>query len=114
LTLKITSPGVPDFYRGTDVWDLSLADPDNRRTVDFSHRIDMLDGLKRSADPTELLNSWEDGRLKLYVTWNLLNFRRAHAKLFLEGEYVPLKVTGSRADHVIAFCRRIHNDWCVV
>jgi (1->4)-alpha-D-glucan 1-alpha-D-glucosylmutase len=114
LVLKITSPGVPDFYRGTDVWDLSLADPDNRRPVDFASRIAMFAGLQKKTNPRQLLKSLGDGRLKLYITWKLLNFRRAHRDLFLEGEYVPLSVTGARADHVIAFARRIHDDWCVV
>jgi (1->4)-alpha-D-glucan 1-alpha-D-glucosylmutase len=114
LVLKITSPGVPDFYRGTDVWNFSLADPDNRRPVNFSQRIAMLEDLKNKANPRELLRCWEDGRLKLFVTWKLLNFRRTHADLFTEGDYTPLAVTGSRASHVIAFSRRVHNDSCIV
>jgi (1->4)-alpha-D-glucan 1-alpha-D-glucosylmutase len=114
LALKITSPGIPDFYRGTEVWDLSLADPDNRRPVDFASRIAMLAALHKEATPHQLLKSWADGRLKLYVTWKLLNFRREHGDLFLQGEYIPLSVTGSRADHLIAFARHIHEDWCVV
>src|SRR5262249_19116035 len=114
VVLKITSPGVPDFYRGTDLWDLSLADPDNRRPVDFSLRMEMLRELKSETSPANLLTSWADGRLKLFVTWKLLNFRREHPNLFLEGEYIPLSVTGPSADHVIAFARRLHEDWCVV
>jgi len=114
LVLKITSPGIPDFYRGTDFWDLSLADPDNRRPVDFVCRIQMLEQLKAHADPGELFESWPDGRLKLFVTWKLLNFRREHSDLFLHGEYIPLRVTGPRVDHVIAFARRLHDDWCIV
>jgi (1->4)-alpha-D-glucan 1-alpha-D-glucosylmutase len=114
LVLKITSPGVPDFYRGTDIWDLSLADPDNRRPVDFSSRVEMLTTLKKKVSPGQLLKSWADGRLKLYLTWKLLNFRRAHSDLFLQGEYIPLQVTGARADHIIAFARHVHDEWCVV
>jgi (1->4)-alpha-D-glucan 1-alpha-D-glucosylmutase len=114
LVIKITAPGIPDFYRGTEVWDLSLVDPDNRRPVAFSSRIEMLEELKKHSNPRELLKHWTDGRLKLYVTWKLLNFRREHSNLFLHGEYIPLRVAGSRADHVIAFARRLHSDWCVI
>jgi len=114
LVLKITSPGIPDFYRGTDAWDFSLADPDNRRPVDFSARIEMLEQLKNHADPRELLKCWADGRLKVYVTWKSLNFRREHSDLFLHGEYIPLRVEGPRANHLIAFARRLHDDWCVI
>ena len=114
LVIKITAPGIPDFYRGTEVWDLSLVDPDNRRPVDFSSRIEMLEELKKHSNPGELLKHWTDGRLKLYVTWKLLNFRREYSNLFLHGEYIPLRVAGSRADHVIAFARRLHSDWCVI
>jgi (1->4)-alpha-D-glucan 1-alpha-D-glucosylmutase len=114
LVLKITSPGIPDVYRGTDLWDLSLADPDNRRPVDFSSRVEILGTLKTRANPRQLLKSWADGRIKLYITWKLLSFRRAHTDLFLEGEYIPLRVTGPRNDHIIAFARHVHSDWCVV
>ena len=114
LVLKITSPGVPDFYRGTEIWDLSLSDPDNRRPIEFSSRIQMLENLKKNAEPQNLLKDVADGRLKLYVTWKLLNFRRRHSHLFLRGEYIPLRVTGSRANNVIAFARHLHDDWSVV
>ncbi|HSU89791.1 MAG TPA: malto-oligosyltrehalose synthase, partial [Terriglobia bacterium] len=99
LVLKITSPGVPDFYRGTDVWDLSLADPDNRRPVDFNSCVSMLAELKNEAKPADLLTHWTDGRLKLWATWKLLNFRRDYPDLFLHGEYIPLHVSGPGADH---------------
>ena len=114
VVLKVTSPGIPDFYRGTEVWDLSLADPDNRRPVDFASRIQMLEQLKTRANLRKLLKDWTDGRLKLYVTCKLLNFRREYSDLFLRGEYIPLRVKGSRADHIIAFARKLHDDWCVV
>jgi (1->4)-alpha-D-glucan 1-alpha-D-glucosylmutase len=114
LILKNSSPGVPDFYRGTDLWDLSLADPDNRRPVDFAARTEMLRSLKDHADPAELLKNWRDGRMKMYITWKALQFRRAHADLFREGEYVPLHVTGTKENHVIAFARRYRDQWTVV
>jgi (1->4)-alpha-D-glucan 1-alpha-D-glucosylmutase len=114
LILKIASPGVPDFYRGTDVWDLSLADPDNRRPVDFAARTEMLRSLKEHSDPAELLKNWRDGRMKLYITWKALQFRRSHADLFREGEYLPLHVAGAKENHIIAFVRRYRDQWCVV
>ena len=114
LILKIASPGVPDFYRGTDVWDLSLADPDNRRPVDFAARTEMLRCLKEHSDPTELLKNWRDGRMKLYTTWKALQFRRSHADLFREGEYLPLHVAGAKENHIIAFVRRYRDQWCFV
>jgi (1->4)-alpha-D-glucan 1-alpha-D-glucosylmutase len=115
LVLKITSPGAPDFYRGTELWDLSLADPDNRRPVDFTSRIEMLRGLKQEdVRPAELLKNWHSGRIKIFTTWKALEFRRAHIDLFREGEYIPLRVTGALENHIIAFARRLHGQWCVV
>jgi (1->4)-alpha-D-glucan 1-alpha-D-glucosylmutase len=120
LLLKITSPGVPDFYQGTELWDFSLVDPDNRRPVDFTKRARLLKELKRhqskSADTLvhDLLVHWEDGRIKLYVTYKALNFRREHSELFLEGEYIPLSSSGTKQDHVIAFLRRYGDKWALV
>jgi (1->4)-alpha-D-glucan 1-alpha-D-glucosylmutase len=113
VVLKITSPGVPDFYRGTEMWDLSLADPDNRRPVDFSVRVAALEELKLLSDPGDLLQNWSDGRIKMFLTWKALNFRRDHSELFLDGEYVPLTVKGARANHIIAFARRLKNQWSI-
>ena len=118
--LKATSPGVPDFYQGTELWDLSLVDPDNRRPVDFQKRIGLLDGLlKQEAKgqpllAQQLLNSWEDGRVKLYVTYKALNARKAYQDLFLEGDYIPLQVQGQRQEHVCAFARRRGKTWALI
>jgi (1->4)-alpha-D-glucan 1-alpha-D-glucosylmutase len=114
LILKVTSPGVPDFYRGTEVQDLSLADPDNRRPVDFTARVEMLRELKDHANPADLLKTWRDGRMKMYVLWKSLEFRRSHPDLFREGEYIPLHVTGPREQHIVALARRWRDQWCVV
>jgi (1->4)-alpha-D-glucan 1-alpha-D-glucosylmutase len=111
--LKITAPGVPDFYQGTEVWNLSLVDPDNRRPVDYLHLQRLLASL-REAGSGEQLSSFvdglmqqaEDGRIKLYVAGRALTFRRAHAELFARGEYLPLPATGARAQNVIAFARK--------
>jgi (1->4)-alpha-D-glucan 1-alpha-D-glucosylmutase len=105
LTLKATLPGVPDFYQGTEFWDLSLVDPDNRRAVDFDARRTALDAL-HNPDWNELARTWPDGRLKLAWTRHLLERRNEFAETFAEGDYQPLQVHGAHADHVIAFARR--------
>src|SRR5438094_6126118 len=72
--LKLTSPGVPDIYQGTEIWDYSLVDPDNRRPVDYAHRREMLDALP-GATPDELKEKWLDGRIKLFLTQRVLQLR---------------------------------------
>ena len=118
--LKITSPGVPDFYQGTELWDFSLVDPDNRRPVDFEKRIHLLDELKsREAEGQEalledLVSNWQDGRIKLYLIRKALNFRLAHKELFAAGDYIPLEGAGQRRERVVAFARRRRNQWAIV
>jgi len=102
LALKLTLPGVPDFYQGTELWDLSLVDPDNRRPVDFAARRALLEGYPSWRD---LLETWQDGRIKLALMCRLLAIRRTHADLFRNGDYVPLLVEGEHARHVIGFAR---------
>jgi len=110
--VKLASPGVPDIYQGQEIWDFSLVDPDNRRPVDYALRQRMLDGLRermggdRTALCRELVEGWEDGRIKLYVTHVALCAREEHEAAFTGGEYLPLAVTGARAEHVLAFARR--------
>ena len=103
--LKLTSPGVPDFYQGNEIWDFSLVDPDNRRPVDYEQRRKMLDSLGETT-PEELLSGWQDGRIKLFLTQRLLVFRRENPALFAQGSYEPLLVTGEFADSCIAFARK--------
>jgi (1->4)-alpha-D-glucan 1-alpha-D-glucosylmutase len=105
LALKVAMPGVPDFYQGTELWDLSLVDPDNRRPVDFLARADALAGLSARAEMRTLAEAWPDGRIKLALTHRLLAFRRSLADVFARGDYRPLRVTGEHRDHVIAFAR---------
>jgi (1->4)-alpha-D-glucan 1-alpha-D-glucosylmutase len=105
VVLKITVPGVPDFYQGNEAWDFSLVDPDNRRPVDYERRKEMLASLERTPSPAELLENWKDGRIKLFVTQRLLHFRRENAALFRDGGYVPLSVRGEFAESAIAFAR---------
>jgi (1->4)-alpha-D-glucan 1-alpha-D-glucosylmutase len=115
LALKLMSPGVPDIYQGQEIWDFSLVDPDNRRPVDFHLRRTMLAQLQavlaggdaaRLRVAEQLARSPRDPRLKLFVTWQLLQFRRRHARLFQLGSYVPLEAEGSKAEHVCAFAWR--------
>ncbi len=106
--LKCTSPGVPDFYQGTELMDLSLVDPDNRRPVDYTLRRKLLDEVSREH-PTNLLSQVEDGRMKLFAIRSLLRFRRDHQSLFAEGDYQPLEVEGPLRERVIAY-RRTHKD----
>jgi (1->4)-alpha-D-glucan 1-alpha-D-glucosylmutase len=117
--LKITSPGVPDFYQGTELWDFSLVDPDNRRPVDFPERSSLLDQIslpetKNSGQfVRKLLSSWTDGRVKLYTTHQELELRRERQELFSQGEYIPLEASGERAKHVCAFARRLGDAWAL-
>jgi (1->4)-alpha-D-glucan 1-alpha-D-glucosylmutase len=109
--IKATSPGVPDFYQGTDFWDLSLVDPDNRRAVDFDARTA---ALEHSPDIKTLLRNWRDGRIKQAVIARCLAGRLAHERLFASGEYIPLIPHGPVADHLIAYARRTERDFAVI
>jgi len=113
--LKVAVPGIPDFYQGTELWSLSLVDPDNRRPVDFARRQTLLDSLAaRIADRpdgleqlgAELLETWPDGRIKLYVTQRALTLRRERESLFRSGSYAPLSASGERAEHLVGLARR--------
>jgi (1->4)-alpha-D-glucan 1-alpha-D-glucosylmutase len=118
--LKMTSPGVPDLYQGAELWRLSLTDPDNRRPVSFPKRVAFLHELENmglGSSPqrfSELLASWEDGRLKLWLTKCVLNFRKTHRALFLRGAYVPIQPQGHHRESVCAFARAAANDWAIV
>jgi (1->4)-alpha-D-glucan 1-alpha-D-glucosylmutase len=120
LILKITSPGVPDSYQGTELWNLNLTDPDNRRPVDFRIRIDALEALKsqgpelRDSCLTDLLSGWHNGRLKLYLTARLLTFRRSNPELFSAGCYRPISVSGEHGNSIFAFARHLNNQWLIV
>jgi (1->4)-alpha-D-glucan 1-alpha-D-glucosylmutase len=111
--VKLTAPGVPDFYQGTELWDLSLVDPDNRRPVDWAERRRLLDELltavaaapDRAALAHELAKSRTDARVKLFVIHEGLHFRRAHRALYEAGAYQPLEARGAWAEHVGAFAR---------
>ncbi|NIQ93330.1 MAG: malto-oligosyltrehalose synthase [Desulfuromonadales bacterium] len=110
--VKITAPGVPDFYQGTEFWDLSLVDPDNRRPVDYATRQEALREISATAAGeipgliARLLDTREDGRIKLFLMHRALAVRRKHQLLFSHGEYRPLRVSGAKGEHVIAFARQ--------
>lgn len=117
--LKILSPGVPDFYQGTELWDLNFVDPDNRRPVNFAHRARLLEEIKRQEKEDgrsflrDLLSHMEDGRVKLYVVYKTLGFRRAQPELVQSGAYVPLAAAGKGREHLCAFARRNVDRWAV-
>jgi (1->4)-alpha-D-glucan 1-alpha-D-glucosylmutase len=105
ITLKAMLPGVPDFYQGTELWDFSLVDPDNRRPVDFAERAGRLDALEK-PHWDRLTEKWPSGHLKLAWTRHLLKLRTELADVFTGGDYAPLEVSGPQRDHFIAFARR--------
>ncbi|WP_276496591.1 malto-oligosyltrehalose synthase [Pontibacter litorisediminis] len=118
--LKITCPGVPDVYQGSELWDLSLVDPDNRRPVDYDLRRRYLQELQQAGEHSEaklheeLLHHPEDGKVKLYVLHKALTTRRELQTLFDKGEYVPLQVQGPRQAHVLSFARHHQGQWALV
>ncbi len=113
ITLKAMMPGVPDFYQGTERWDFSLVDPDNRRPVDFAERARHLNVLE-TPDWGQLAGNWPNGHLKHAWTRHLLELRAELADVFTGGEYEPLNVSGPQGDHFIAFARRRGRDAAIV
>ena len=117
--IKLTSPGLPDIYQGTELWDFSLVDPDNRRPVDYAQRRTMLEDLQAlDTAPAgvllthlaDLVERMEDGRIKLYLVWRTLQARLDHCRLFQSGDYQPLTMAGKAADEVCAFSRQYGNE----
>jgi (1->4)-alpha-D-glucan 1-alpha-D-glucosylmutase len=119
MLLRLTIPGVPDTYQGMEFWDDSLVDPDNRRPVDFVRRAEGLNALQgldegqRHEAVRDMAANWPDGRLKQYLLWQTLQLRHNQPDLFLRGTYLPLRVTGPRAAHVLAFAR-VHGNTAIV
>lgn len=111
--LKMTSPGVPDFYQGTELWDLSMVDPDNRRPVDYGVRQRLLAEMKKKYEGSQgggvffsqLLLDQQPGGMKMFLTWRTLNFRKLHHEVFERGNYIPLTADGREQEHVCAFAR---------
>jgi len=115
VLLKTTVPGVPDFYQGTELWDLSFVDPDNRRSVDYKMRNDTLQSIE--GKKIDLLDYWhkrKDGRIKLILIKQLLRYRSQSVDLFEKGIYIPIKVRGRYRKHLIVFCRRYQQQWSLI
>ncbi|QHL86501.1 malto-oligosyltrehalose synthase [Nibribacter ruber] len=117
VLLKFTAPGVPDVYQGTELWDFSLVDPDNRRPVDFEKRqtwLEELDNTDLNRLEAQWADLWEnryDARIKLWLTKTLFNERKNNADVFTKGAYFPLDVEGECKDHVLAFARKHLHTW---
>jgi (1->4)-alpha-D-glucan 1-alpha-D-glucosylmutase len=119
--LMITSPGNPDIYQGTELWDFSLVDPDNRRPVDYERRRRFLHELDRRVEAgdlpglcAELLGSFQDGRIKLWTTLQALRTRRERRELFHAGAYAPLYALGAKREHIVAFAREHNGQVAIV
>jgi (1->4)-alpha-D-glucan 1-alpha-D-glucosylmutase len=113
VVLKAASPGVPDFYQGSEMWDLTLVDPDNRHNVDYKPHIDSLAELRRIAEENgpltvcrDVLNTLNTGQAKLWTVHRALAVRNELPEVFRRGEYLPLYTENGTAQHLIAFLRR--------
>jgi (1->4)-alpha-D-glucan 1-alpha-D-glucosylmutase len=114
ITLKAMIPGVPDFYQGSELWDLSLVDPDNRRPVNFAARAIILEEMGDSPDWAALARDWPSGLIKLALTHQLLAIRSRFGNLFTNGSYRPLEIIGPRRDEIVAFARSHGRDSIIV
>lgn len=118
--LKLTAPGLPDIYQGTELWDLSLVDPDNRRPVDFEKRQKYLEEIKSQSETdlsdyiVKLLETPEDGRIKLFLIYKTLQVRRNYLDLFQRGTYEKLTVVGSLKSHIVGFSRELGEQKVIV
>jgi (1->4)-alpha-D-glucan 1-alpha-D-glucosylmutase len=118
--LKIVSPGVVDFYQGSELWDLRMVDPDNRGPIDFARRAAALDGIVKgeSHGPgdrlAELVEHWRDGRIKMHLIWKAIRFRRECQNFFREAELLPLQCVGAHSCNVITFLWKHESSGVVV
>ncbi|MBA3237675.1 MAG: malto-oligosyltrehalose synthase [Parachlamydiaceae bacterium] len=104
--IKLTAPGIPDIYQGTELWNLTLVDPDNRTTVDFNLRRNLLEKLHDTNQPEEIMNMLDEGLPKLYLIQKTLHLRQTRPELFdSKATYQPLFAQGSKVNHVIAYTR---------
>ncbi len=109
--LKLTAPGAPDLFQGTEFWDQSLVDPDNRRPVDFALR---LEALADARPLTTLAEFWRDGRVKQALIQRALGVRRSQPDLFARGSYQSLQVTGPLSEYIVAFARSLGDSHVIV
>lgn len=118
--IKITAPGIPDIYQGTELWDLSFVDPDNRRPVDYNLRMKFLEDFKGFGKNTlsqdlELLKSnYTSGQIKMYVLNKSLLQRKKDKDLFQRGEYIPLLVSGEHSEKFISYARVLNGEWRII
>ncbi len=117
--LKLTAPGVPDTYQGTEFWDYSMVDPDNRRTVDFRSRGDALERLDSwtqvgAAHLSNLCEHWQDGHIKLYLVHRALQLRNQLPEIFANGDYIPCPTGGPFSDRIVAYARRLGTQTVIV
>jgi (1->4)-alpha-D-glucan 1-alpha-D-glucosylmutase len=121
--LQLTSPGVPDIYQGSELWQFTLVDPDNRRPLDFDRHHQAMEQLEAMlAKPGQnrlqllraLLASMEDGRIKLFVVMQTLRFRLRHTALFQAGDYLKINSQGTGAEHLLAFARRDQHNFAII
>jgi (1->4)-alpha-D-glucan 1-alpha-D-glucosylmutase len=120
VLIKTLAPGVPDFYQGTELWDFSLVDPDNRQPVDYvlrQQRLSELQHMQKTTSPLDFIHTLfqdaETGLIKMYLTTTALHVRKKNPKLFLEGSYVPLEAKGEQAHHVCGFARQVDSHICL-
>jgi malto-oligosyltrehalose synthase len=115
VLLKCTCPGVPDIYQGTELWDFTLVDPDNRRPVNYDTRETLLEPQEwqQSLTMKELWTNRQDGQIKLKLTQLLFHVRLQCKELFAVASYIPLEVRGRYSDHIIAFARRYKQTWFI-
>ncbi len=117
--IKITAPGIPDFYQGTEMWDFSMVDPDNRRSVDYELRKKILTEIKKSESNnlskyiSDILKNYHDSRIKILTVYKTLQVRNNFLEVFNDGEMVPLNINGELHNNLIAYAR-LHNDEAVV
>jgi (1->4)-alpha-D-glucan 1-alpha-D-glucosylmutase len=117
--LKITSPGVADHYQGTELWDLNLVDPDNRRQIDFETRKKHLESIKqKEQEPNklieELLSNPSDGRIKMFTIYKALHTKKDNPALFRYGDYLPIQIEGAFNSNIIAFARHYEHEWAII
>jgi (1->4)-alpha-D-glucan 1-alpha-D-glucosylmutase len=109
--LRLTAPGVPDMYQGTEFWDQTLVDPDNRRPVDYAARIA---ALNQHGAPIDLLRNWQSGEVKQAIIARCLALRNAQPGLFAHGQYRKLDAQGPAAEHVLAFSRKLKDQTIII
>ena len=120
--LKMTAPGVPDVYQGNEMFEFNLVDPDNRRPVDYGKRESWLAQLQQDSRSSsslpefaiKLMADSDGGKIKLYMTWKTLELRVKEASLFEVGSYQPVKASGPKAAHIVAFAREHENRRVIV